>query len=626
MKIRSLLLPREYQQVEYIESSGTQCINTNYYWQSEVTRVYAKFNITAQAAYRSLWGNEEYVNGSTSTRYFGGIPHGGANSSYSYYVGAGSATGLTLPEDTNITLETFTTSDKKISIIKDGTTILNAKSYSGTVQTHSVATAVTNNTGKIFIFANHNSGTSGNTSTGTQIVAGMRLYSFKMWDNNVLVRNFIPCYRKSDNVIGLYDLVNGTFYTNAGSGTFIKGNDIKDGFKISTAIIEGTTNLGGTSMNYSNKTNGSTVSCNGWGGDAGTCTFYHSGGYNNYPYKVYHKTATGTGGIYYKTANDITIEAGKTYTMSVYIKASVNVNNASAYSFNINRGSDNYYINYGASFSITTNWKRLVRTFTATSSQAGLYGEMSIIYDDNVTDYYVYYSGFQIEEKDHATPYVNGTRENNTIVNFKPHTTLLPPEYQQTEYTANTNGAQYIEYPFVPNYNKGWKFEIGFNPTDTTTRYALTANYNVGSYQVSLELRANAKARLWCNSGSKDMDSSNSFVANQLNEASFSYYSGICTIVLNGVTTTSSATVSGICSSTSMYMFLDKAKRTSTFPKPIKIYYLRVYDGTDLVFNLIPCYRKSDSVIGMYDIVDKVFYSNSGTGSFNKGSNYVKIL
>ena len=42
----------------------------------------------------------------------------------------------------------------------------------------------------------------------------------------VLVRNFIPAKRNSDNVLGLYDLVNNVFYTNAGSGTFIAGPEV----------------------------------------------------------------------------------------------------------------------------------------------------------------------------------------------------------------------------------------------------------------------------------------------------------------------------------------------------------------------------------------------------------------
>lgn len=53
-----------------------------------------------------------------------------------------------------------------------------------------------------------------------------RLYSCRLWNGETLVRNFVPCYRKSDNEIGLYDLVNDVFYDNDGSGTFTKGSNI----------------------------------------------------------------------------------------------------------------------------------------------------------------------------------------------------------------------------------------------------------------------------------------------------------------------------------------------------------------------------------------------------------------
>jgi len=36
----------------------------------------------------------------------------------------------------------------------------------------------------------------------------------------------LPCYRKSDNVIGMYDTVGGEFYVNANTtGAFAKGSD-----------------------------------------------------------------------------------------------------------------------------------------------------------------------------------------------------------------------------------------------------------------------------------------------------------------------------------------------------------------------------------------------------------------
>ena len=51
----------------------------------------------------------------------------------------------------------------------------------------------------------------------------MRLYSCKMYNDWVIVREFIPCYRKSDSVIWLYDRIWKQFYTNQGSWTFSKG-------------------------------------------------------------------------------------------------------------------------------------------------------------------------------------------------------------------------------------------------------------------------------------------------------------------------------------------------------------------------------------------------------------------
>lgn len=41
-----------------------------------------------------------------------------------------------------------------------------------------------------------------------------------------ITHNFVPCYRKSDGVIGLYNTGNNVFYTNVGTGTFTKGADV----------------------------------------------------------------------------------------------------------------------------------------------------------------------------------------------------------------------------------------------------------------------------------------------------------------------------------------------------------------------------------------------------------------
>lgn len=63
-----------------------------------------------------------------------------------------------------------------------------------------------------------------------------RLYYFKIYNNyDTLVRNFYPCYRKSDRTPGLYEIISGTFYTNAvAGGIFPVGNDVNTEDDITT--------------------------------------------------------------------------------------------------------------------------------------------------------------------------------------------------------------------------------------------------------------------------------------------------------------------------------------------------------------------------------------------------------
>ena len=47
--------------------------------------------------------------------------------------------------------------------------------------------------------------------------------------NGTLVRDLVPCYRKSDGVVGMYDIVNKKFYTNSFQGTYWWPRDIWKG-------------------------------------------------------------------------------------------------------------------------------------------------------------------------------------------------------------------------------------------------------------------------------------------------------------------------------------------------------------------------------------------------------------
>lgn len=50
------------------------------------------------------------------------------------------------------------------------------------------------------------------------------------------------------------------------------------------------------------------------------------------------------------------------------------------------------------------------------------------------------------------------------------------------------------------------------------------------------------------------------------------------------------------------------------------LYSCKIYDNGTLIRDFIPVKRISDSKCGLWDKVTKVFYPNSGTGTFTGGS------
>lgn len=89
-----------------------------------------------------------------------------------------------------------------------------AKVDGAVVATATVQTFSTNY--PIYLFANNNAG----SAAGFSIP---KIYGCEIYNDDILMREFIPCRRNSDNALGMYDTVHGTFYQNAGSGAFIGG-------------------------------------------------------------------------------------------------------------------------------------------------------------------------------------------------------------------------------------------------------------------------------------------------------------------------------------------------------------------------------------------------------------------
>ena len=196
---RGIILPPEYQAVEYIESTGTQFIQLPYGFDD--TDV-----ITITASIDTDYGTDKFIlcpmTWNNNQNRFAIV---GVFSKY-YCVGYGSSsTGNTklVPNTENDgDVHTWTYSDHLFKIPKLGLerSVSNLQ-FGGT-------------TTNLKLFYGYNVLTKGKVS----------YYKHKKANGNTY--ELIPCFRISDDVIGMYDRINNVFYTNDGTGTFLKGADI----------------------------------------------------------------------------------------------------------------------------------------------------------------------------------------------------------------------------------------------------------------------------------------------------------------------------------------------------------------------------------------------------------------
>lgn len=197
-------IPSAYQEVEYIQSSGTQHIDTGFIPNNN-TRVTCEI----------MW--TEFNNS-----YWGGFGAGASSASrafecyvFSSYVnwnflstsyGADGGRGYRGAVNTRYLID----ANKNVFTISDtnGTVLKTITATNGTFTAPYT----------MYLFGSHRA------SSGH---GKCRFYGHTfIYDNGTLVREFVPCYRKSDNVIGVWDKVNKQFYTNGGTGTFTKGGDV----------------------------------------------------------------------------------------------------------------------------------------------------------------------------------------------------------------------------------------------------------------------------------------------------------------------------------------------------------------------------------------------------------------
>lgn len=196
----SISLP--YTTLTCIISTGTQYIDTGYKFTDNTHkhRFMMKYAKTGTSV-----NNKAHIFGSASnsvTLWFNGYTD--ANGSYSTQCYMGNTGRITWIMD--YTLGIF-----EIDFTaQNNTTIL---TINGSTSTPNYGSTIVSG-GNIFLFA---------SSKGTIGLSGakacMKLYYCKIYESDVLVRDFIPVLDQN-NVACLYDLVSQTFFYNAGTGTF----------------------------------------------------------------------------------------------------------------------------------------------------------------------------------------------------------------------------------------------------------------------------------------------------------------------------------------------------------------------------------------------------------------------
>lgn len=182
-----LALPSGYTKLAYIQSSGTQYINTGFAPNQNTRVVCDAFFAASSTAY-----------------WLFGARHGNTDRTYNF-----------LTHDSQYRSDFNRSTDEYITETQTGPFVVDKNGNVTKINDVTVKTATAGTfqcTHNLFLFANNNNGTVEGQCTA-------KLYACKIYDNGTLVRDFVPCINNSGEV-GLYDIVSKAFYGNAGTGTF----------------------------------------------------------------------------------------------------------------------------------------------------------------------------------------------------------------------------------------------------------------------------------------------------------------------------------------------------------------------------------------------------------------------
>lgn len=225
-KLLAMMMNKKYTRLEYIESTGTQYIDTEYKATNN-TRIdldcfydtrqqadlfFGSYSYSSNIPYNSFSVGHNTVNNTTRLRAIYG-KQSYINDNFSY--------------DTR----------HIFSLNKNNFYVDNVLEYSFNAETDFTTTH------NILLFGCWVNGNIVN------YLSRMKVYSCQIYDNETLVRDMIPVIRNSDNEIGMLDRVSGQFFGNAGTGKFRVPNEVGYTVVGSPTIVDGVVS-GFSASNY----------------------------------------------------------------------------------------------------------------------------------------------------------------------------------------------------------------------------------------------------------------------------------------------------------------------------------------------------------------------------------------
>ena len=192
-------LPAEYQEVEYLESSRGEYIELSFGFDS-TDEIELRGAITQISGDKYMVSPKVWNNDNNRFSMLGTI--GGVGFVFAFGTCGTPNNRLTPAVSYDVNFHTITYANKVFTFVDVGSVAdMSADSFGST-------------TANLRLFYGYNSATMGKIA----------YYHHKKADGTEV--NLIPCYRKSDNEPGMYDLVSNQFYTNSGSGTFLIGDPV----------------------------------------------------------------------------------------------------------------------------------------------------------------------------------------------------------------------------------------------------------------------------------------------------------------------------------------------------------------------------------------------------------------